>query len=144
LSDTALNDVSLGAQVRISAGSREKPASSIQTIVRSSRSAFFDQRPGFLAPVINGSIIALAGTLDWLLDAPANSTQQATGMVVVVGDPKFSANQLSNPLLVPDVAKETVGFGAALEPLADGSLGDAQSKGNLFTFPALFVEFPGS
>lgn len=93
----------LGAQVRARVGRSDRPDSSMKTISRLSRWAFFERRPGALLPVRDGFRIALDGALLRLLAGETHGAQNAPDSDVAVPDAEAPLDQRMHALEHPQV-----------------------------------------
>ena len=97
--------------MRRTVGTSRKPLSSRKTRWALSRSAFFYLRPDGALPGRDGRLVALAGPLHRLLDAPAQALEEAPQMVGMVVDPEALLDHAGHALLRPQVRGVAVAEG---------------------------------
>jgi hypothetical protein len=99
----------MGAQLRRTAGVRDSPDSSKNTIQAPRVVAFFDPGPVFVDPAGDGILVALGGATGRALRAEAQPvTQDVPDMSGVVSDPGDALDHHRDALQCPEVLVETV------------------------------------
>jgi hypothetical protein len=98
-----------GAQVDLTEGRSENPASSWKQIQAFRRRAFFYPRPVLGHPGSDRLVVALDGTTRRPLAAPAHLVEDFPDMAGMVGNPRGCLDHLGHPLKRPEISGISMG-----------------------------------
>lgn len=98
----------LGAQVRTRVGRSLRPDSSMKTINRPSRLAFFERGPGLVLPRLHGILVALDGATLGLLHREPQAAEDAPDLRLPELDPVQALDENAHTLERPQLGAEAV------------------------------------
>ena len=104
----------LGAQVRTRVGRSLRPDSSMKTISRPWRLAFFERRPGLALPDLHGVLVALDGAALGLLDRETQAAEDAPDVRLAELDAVLPLDEYAHALERPQLGAEAM-LGRALQ-----------------------------